>query len=97
MTPSDCSFPFILEKVPNWSPLAISLGVPIDKVRSLQADPIMGAFEALKLWKSEHPIIARGCPPTWELLLKAMNDCASPRVSDEIAKKAEVKKTWSIQ
>ena len=99
MTPSDCSFPFILEKVPNWSPLAISLGVPFDKVKSLQAqpDPIMGAFEALKLWQSEHPTIARGCPPTWEFLLEVVNDCASPRVSDEIAKKAKVKKTWSIQ
>ena len=86
-----------MEKVPNWPPLAISLGVPIDKVKFLQADPIMGAFEALKLWQSEHPTIARGCPPTWEFLLEAVNDCASLRVSDEIEKRADVKKTWSIQ
>ena len=99
MTPSDCSFPFILEKVPVWSPLAISLGVPFDKVKSLQAqpDPIMGAFEALKLWQSEHPTITRGCPPTWEFLLKAVNDCASPRVSNEIAERVAVEETWSIQ
>ena len=96
-TPSESAFPFILENVPIWPPLAICLGVPIDKVKSLQADPIMGAFEALKLWQSEHITIARGCPPTWEFLLKAVNDYVSPRVSNEIAKRAAVEKTWSIQ
>ena len=73
--------------------------MPFDKVESLQAqpDPIMGAFKALRLWQSKHQTIARGCPPTWEFLLKAVNDCASPRVSNEIAERVAVEETFSEQ
>ena len=74
----------------------INLGVPIDQVEALQANSIMGGFRALKLWQSGH-YTSKGYPPTWEFLLKAVEDLAGPLVSEEIAERAAVEKTWSIQ
>ena len=65
-------------------------------MEALQADSIMGGFKALKLWQSGH-YTSKGFPPTWELLLKAVEDYAGPLVSEEIAERAAVEETWSIQ
>ena len=96
-TPSECAFSYILDKVPDWPNLVIALGVPIAKVNFLLRNSSIGGHEALRLWQSKHKTIARGCPPTWEFLLKVINDYVSPLVSEEIAKRATLEKTWSIQ
>ena len=85
-----------MDKVPVWQKLVIRLGVPIDQVEALQADSIMGGFRALKLWQSGL-YTSKGYPPTWELLLKTVEDFAGPLVSEEIAERAAVEETWSIQ
>ena len=97
MTPSDISFPLILDKVPVWQKLVIRLGVPIDQVETLQADSIMGGFRAIAIWRDQHTSIARECPPTWEFLLKAVEDCAGSRVRNELATKVIVDAKWSIE
>jgi hypothetical protein len=95
-TPSQLSFPFILKKVPQWQPLAVSLGVPIPKAKALQqADPTLGGFEALKLWQSGR-YTDKGLPPTWDCLLTAVEDAVGPRVRERIARKASMKRNWSI-
>ena len=96
-TPSECAFSYILEKVPNWPDLVIALGVPIDKIKFLLKNSSIGGYEALKLWQSKHKTITKGYPPTWEFLLKAINDYISPRVSNEIAERATLEEAWSIQ
>ena len=92
-TPSECAFSYILDKVPDF---VIALGVPIDKINFLLRNSSIGGYEALELWQSEHRTIARGCPPTWEFLLKAIKDYVSPRASKKTAKKATLEETWSI-
>ena len=88
-TPSEASFCFILDKVPAWERLVVSLGVPIDQVEALQDDPIMGGFRALRLWQSGL-YTSKGYPPTWDFLLKTVKDFAGPLVSEEIAERAAV-------
>ena len=95
-TPSEASFTFILDKVPVWQKLVVCLGVPLDQVQSLQVDTIMGGFMALKLWQSGR-YATKGFPPTWQILLKAVEDCNGPRISNKIAERAAVEETWSIQ
>ena len=95
-TPSEASFTFILEKVPVWQRLVVCLGVPIDQVEFLQADTIMGGFRALRLWQSGR-YATKGYPPTWQILLKAVEECSGPRISNKIAERAAVEETWSTQ
>ena len=75
----------------------ISLGVPVDQVMALQSDSIMGGFRALKLWQSGLYTL-EGFLPTWEFLLKTVDKAGpGPLVSKEIAERAAVEETWSIQ
>ena len=92
-TPSDVGLQGVLNKVPVWHSLAISLGVPVNEVQSLRSDQSLGGILALRYWRDGKS--GDLFPPTWGFLLKIMRESKGPNVADAMEKDIRSNPAWS--
>ena len=91
--PSDTGLQGVLDKVPVWHSLAISLGVPVDEVQSLRSDQSLGGILALQYWRDGKS--GDLFPPTWGFLLKILKESKGPNVADALEKEVRSNPAWS--
>ena len=94
--PSDVGLQGILSAVQLWHSLAISLGVPIDYVKSCDSETL-GGILALRYWRDGNSGIL--FPPTWRFLLEKLKRSKDygPRVADVLEKEVQSNQTWSTE
>ena len=90
--PSDVGLQGVLNKVPVWYSLAISLGVPIKQVQAWEPKPL-GGLLALGYWRDGKS--GDLFPPTWGFLLKNLTACEGSTVADTLKKEAQSNPAWS--
>ena len=93
--PSNVGLLGVLNMVPVWYPLAISLGVPHEKVWAFGCgydEPLCGLL-ALGYWRDGKSGIL--FPPTWGFLLKTLTECQGSTVADALEKEAQSNPAWS--
>ena len=90
--PSDVGLQGVLNKVPVWQSLAISLGVPMKQVEAWESKPL-GGLLALGYWRDGKS--GDLFPPTWGFLLKKLTECRGSTVADTLGKDVHSNPAWS--
>ena len=78
--------------VSRWESLAISLGLPIDKVQQYESKP-HGELKALQYWRNGNS--SSIFPPTWGFLLEQVEATSGKAMARAIRREAEMNPTFS--
>ena len=80
--------------IPEWQILAICLGVPYDFIQKNNPNPL-GGLEALMYWRNGRS--GPSYPPTWEFLLKKVDDQFGSLVAKALTQYASIEPTWTVE